>query len=71
MMDVSSMFDSRKRHVNCASHTRKAQTRHHCADPLRAWKDYLRIEKDYLRVEKTIFGLKKTIYGLRLFLQNS
>ena len=60
-----------KRPFNSASRARYAQTRHHRADHLRAWKDYLRIEKGYLRLEKTIYGSKKTIYGLRLFLQNS
>ena len=68
-MYVSSMFDSRKtekRRVDSASPKQCAQTRHHRADHLRAWKDYLRIEKDYLQLGKTIYGSKKNYLWLEV-----
>ena len=68
------VFDWCIQHVQCAQNgafiaqlrVRYTQTRLHCANHLRAWKDYLQVEKDYLRLEKTIYGLKKTIYGFDL-----
>ena len=60
-----------KRRIHSASRTWYAQTHHHHADHLRAWKDYLWIEKTIYGLKRLFTAQKKTIHGLRLFLQNS